>query len=614
MAAFDPDTQDGFSFFRMLPWAKMVTWGLFLGLVYILSALFPVLFITFVISYICRNFVKLVYTPFGDRWYIRKIIVIFTFLLLLSGLYFGGAFLGPNIVEQGRQVANTVRDLRIHEDMDNALPKLLASIRFRLYKNSDPYDEEFKAFRESEDPVKLSFDTFRKESEELRTRFRDLKIQEYGEEAYQRASLAVDDAEFQKSYRDWKNERIREEEFVPEREKLEATKERELKVGMSDAEFDAYKKDFNSFPGGWSGYLERQIMLDLVREHEENTQKKEDYKARFKETYIEESGRRAIAELEGTEKWKEEFQAYYEGLPKDERTRPFDEFIKLERAKNQLEFIAYLGGEEKVGEEELERIFAKTKIEEFEETFKKYEFLQDTNERLKNQFLPEMTTWVYRIVEYTLSMAFYLILSIFLSFFIVWDIPRLKTMIGKLQTSRIGEFYREVFPGLVSFGWLMGRAFQAQAIIAAVNTTLTFTALYVLEVPHRAFLCSIVFICSFIPVVGVIISSIPICVVALQQPGGILLALEMVGCVLIIHFIETTVLNPKIMGDMLKLHPLLVLVILVVGEHFFGVWGLLLGVPVSVYIFRFVILRDPKGMLPPEIRALQDMETSSEAG
>ena len=34
----------------------------------------------------------------------------------------------------------------------------------------------------------------------------------------------------------------------------------------------------------------------------------------------------------------------------------------------------------------------------------------------------------------------------------------------------------------------------------------------------------------------------------------------------------------------------LVLVILVVSEHFFGIWGLILGVPVAVYVFRVVIL------------------------
>jgi predicted PurR-regulated permease PerM len=43
---------------------------------------------------------------------------------------------------------------------------------------------------------------------------------------------------------------------------------------------------------------------------------------------------------------------------------------------------------------------------------------------------------------------------------------------------------------------------------------------------------------------------------------------------------------------MLHLHPVLVLTILAVCEHFFGVWGLLLGVPVVVYVIRFVILQE----------------------
>ncbi|MFP6739806.1 MAG: AI-2E family transporter, partial [Planctomycetota bacterium] len=60
--------------------------------------------------------------------------------------------------------------------------------------------------------------------------------------------------------------------------------------------------------------------------------------------------------------------------------------------------------------------------------------------------------------------------------------------------------------------------------------------------------------------------------------------------ILVIHLIEAWILNPKILGDMLHLHPVMVLAILAVGEHFFGVWGLLLGVPVIVYILRFVIL------------------------
>jgi predicted PurR-regulated permease PerM len=36
----------------------------------------------------------------------------------------------------------------------------------------------------------------------------------------------------------------------------------------------------------------------------------------------------------------------------------------------------------------------------------------------------------------------------------------------------------------------------------------------------------------------------------------------------------------------------MVLAILTISEHFFGIWGLLLGCPIMVYIIRFVIFDD----------------------
>jgi predicted PurR-regulated permease PerM len=104
----------------------------------------------------------------------------------------------------------------------------------------------------------------------------------------------------------------------------------------------------------------------------------------------------------------------------------------------------------------------------------------------------------------------------------------------------------------------------------------------------------IVFVCSFIPVFGVILSGIPIVIVAIVQPGGsIIIALEMVAVILAIHFLESNVFNPRIVGHVLHLHPVLVLVVLLVAEHFFGVWGLLLGMPVAVFVISHVILGEP---------------------
>ncbi len=61
--------------------------------------------------------------------------------------------------------------------------------------------------------------------------------------------------------------------------------------------------------------------------------------------------------------------------------------------------------------------------------------------------------------------------------------------------------------------------------------------------------------------------------------------------VVLVHFIEAYGLNPAIYSAHLKLHPLLVLTVLVVAEHSLGIWGLLLAVPLTV--FTVDLLRFP---------------------
>ena len=96
------------------------------------------------------------------------------------------------------------------------------------------------------------------------------------------------------------------------------------------------------------------------------------------------------------------------------------------------------------------------------------------------------------------------------------------------------------------------------------------------------------FFCSFIPVLGVFISTTPIVLVALNA-GGPSLSLAAVGMVIVIHALEAYLLNPMIYGRHLKLNPVFTLIILYVGYHGFGLWGMLLGVPVARYFVHDVL-------------------------
>ena len=121
----------------------------------------------------------------------------------------------------------------------------------------------------------------------------------------------------------------------------------------------------------------------------------------------------------------------------------------------------------------------------------------------------------------------------------------------RLKTSRVGDFYEEAAPPIVRFGMLLGRAIEAQAAIAVLNTVLTLIGLLLLKIPLTAMLSVVVFVCSFVPVLGVLISTTPIVLVALNA-GGFGLSLAAIGLVVIVHAVEAYLLNPLIYGKHLE--------------------------------------------------------------
>jgi predicted PurR-regulated permease PerM len=181
--------------------------------------------------------------------------------------------------------------------------------------------------------------------------------------------------------------------------------------------------------------------------------------------------------------------------------------------------------------------------------------------------------------------------ALLLTILITFDMARLKQGALGLRNTRIAGLYARIVPHLVALARLIGRSFAAQGLIAVFNTLLSFALFRTLGLDNELLVCSVVFIASFIPVLGIILSAIPIGLQALLQPDGALnLALYALFGVAVIHTIEATVLSPKIVGKVLHLHPVLVMAVLVIGERLFGMWGLLLGVPVAVYVIHAGVL------------------------
>ena len=213
--------------------------------------------------------------------------------------------------------------------------------------------------------------------------------------------------------------------------------------------------------------------------------------------------------------------------------------------------------------------------------------------------MPRIVRGIRLFANQAVVFTFQFALSILLSFLMLWDLPRTRERIARLAKGRTAEIYAEVSPSMRAFGIMLGRAFEAQSVVAIVNAVLSAIVFVSLGLPSIALLATVVFVCSYIPIFGMILSTIPAALLAFKL-GGIERVLWLVALVLVIHAVEAYLLNPFIYGRHLRLHPLAVIVILLVAEHLFGLWGLLLGVPVAAFVIRYGIEGEDVANPPPD--------------
>ena len=192
-------------------------------------------------------------------------------------------------------------------------------------------------------------------------------------------------------------------------------------------------------------------------------------------------------------------------------------------------------------------------------------------------------------LEKSLHYVSWFFLGLLFSFLIMLDLPRLTRGVRELRFTRLAAVYEETAGSVIMFAKVVGENFRAQIMISALNTTLTVIGLLLLKVDGIVLLCTMVFFCGLIPVLGVFISSVPIVLMAVNT-GGIQLGLWVTAMIIFIHLVEAYVLNPRIVSAVMHINPVMTLIILYIAHSLLGLWGMLLGVPISVYIYRQLVI------------------------
>jgi putative heme transporter len=158
-------------------------------------------------------------------------------------------------------------------------------------------------------------------------------------------------------------------------------------------------------------------------------------------------------------------------------------------------------------------------------------------------------------------------------------------------------------------GWATLQNFvKVQILVATIDAIGIGLGAFFLGLPLAIPIAILVFLGSFIPIVGAVVTGALAVFVALVYNGPVI-ALVMLGIVLLVQQVEGHVLQPLIMGTAVKVHPLGVVIAVATGSFLAGIPGALFAVPVAAVINVMIIYisggswKDDAGPPVPETRA-----------
>jgi len=169
-----------------------------------------------------------------------------------------------------------------------------------------------------------------------------------------------------------------------------------------------------------------------------------------------------------------------------------------------------------------------------------------------------------------------LVLALFTLFFFLRDGAKIWTWLTRLL---LPVRARPPVHGAALRAWrTLGGYARAAVLVATVDAIGIGLVLFFVGVPLALPLAALVFLSSFIPIVGALVSGIVATLVALVTVGPVG-ALIVIAGVIAVQQVEAHFLQPVLLGRGVNVHPLAVVLALAAGAMLAGIVGALLAVP-----------------------------------
>lgn len=187
----------------------------------------------------------------------------------------------------------------------------------------------------------------------------------------------------------------------------------------------------------------------------------------------------------------------------------------------------------------------------------------------------------------------YVSIAYVLSLFFIMEKATISRFIRGFKHSKLGFLYDDTRYFGIKFADSFGKVIEAQLISALVNAILSVIVLSILHFTDLLGLGILIFVLSLIPVAGVFFTLVPLSIIA-YSIGGLRYIIYVIILTLICHLLENYVVKPKLLSGIIDIPMSLTLLILIISEHFLGTWGLIIGIPIAMFLFNIIGIETEK--------------------
>lgn len=179
--------------------------------------------------------------------------------------------------------------------------------------------------------------------------------------------------------------------------------------------------------------------------------------------------------------------------------------------------------------------------------------------------------------------AFRLVLIIIFSFYFSVDKEKFTLKVRKFMPNK----YREDITYLANrIDIALQQFIRGRMLLAIFVGILTMIYLLILRVDFAIIIGLITCVADIIPFIGPFLGCVPAVLFAFMDSP--IKAFWVLILFILVQWVENNILAPKLIGDSTGLNPLIILISIIIGGGIFGVWGMVISVPITSIIFILI--------------------------